>query len=203
MRGITVDKTGVTPLNTLDGVYTQILSVAIPSNSSSEILSRFHSVVDTIVLLRDPLPFRPLAILLQTDPNDVKGALVHLQSIIFLREPENTPRIYHKSFPDFITDAKRCSHDPRFHVSIGIQHTCIARNCFRVMDEQLRANICDLKFPEKYLDNDKIQHLLGNRISGELQYACLHWATHLFNAEEDDNLSRQLERFIYAFIALA
>ena len=44
------------------------------------------------------------------------------------------------------------------------------------------------------MDNDKIQHLLGNRISGELQYACLHWATHLFNAEKDDNLSRQLER---------
>ena len=64
MRGITVDKTRVTPLNMLDGVYTQILSVAIPSNSSPEILSRFHSVVDTIVLLRDPLPLRPLAILL-------------------------------------------------------------------------------------------------------------------------------------------
>ena len=63
------------------------------------------------------------------------------------------------------------------------------------MDEQLHANICDLKFPGKYLDNDKIQHLLGDRISGELQYACLHWATHLFNAEKDDNLSGHLERF--------
>ena len=64
MRGITVDKTRVTPLNTLDGVYTQILSVVIPSNSSPEILFRFHSVAGTIVLLRDPLPLRPLAILL-------------------------------------------------------------------------------------------------------------------------------------------
>ena len=135
MQVITADKTGVTPLNTLDGVYTQILSVAIPSNSSPENLTRFHSVVGTIVLLQDPLPLRPLAILLQTDSNDVKGSLVHLQSIIFLSGPENTPRIYHKSFPDFITDAGRCSHNPRFHVSIEIQHACIARNCFRVMDE--------------------------------------------------------------------
>ena len=194
MQVITVHKTGV-PLNTLDGVYTQILSVAIPSNSSPEIFSRFHSVIGTIVLLRDPLPLRRLAILLQTDLNDVKGALVHLQSIIFLSEPEDTPRIYHKSFPDFITDAKRCSHDPRFLVSVGMQHACIARNCFRVMDEQLRANICDLKFPEMYLDNDKIQHLLGDRISSELRYACLHWATHLLNAEKDGNFSRLLERF--------
>ena len=156
MQVIAVDGTGVTPLNTLDEVYTQILSVAIPSNSSREILSRFHSVIGTIVLLQDPLPLRPLAILLHTDPDDVKGSLAHLQSIIFLSGPEDTPRIYHKSFPDFTTDARRCSHDPRFHVSIGIQHACIARNCFRVMDEQLHANICDLKSPEKYMDNDKI-----------------------------------------------
>ena len=196
MQAITVDKTGGTPLNTLDGVYTQILSVAIPSNSSPEILCRFHSVIGTIVLLRDPLPLRPLAILLHTSPNDVRGALAHLQSIIFLSGTKSdTPRIYHKSFPDFITDAKRCSYDPRFHVSIGMQHACIARNCFRVMDEQLRENICDLKFPEKYMDNHEIQHLLDDRISGELQYACLHWAAHLFNAEKDDNLFGVLERF--------
>ena len=200
MKAITAGKTGITPLNTLDGVYSQILSIAIPSNSFPDILSRFHSVVGTIVLLRDPLPVRPLAILLQTDTNDVKGALVHLQSIIFLTEPEDTPRIYHKSFPDFITNAKRCSHDPRFHVSIVAQHAYIARNCFRVMDEQLCANICGLKFPEKYLDNNEIQHLLSDRISRELQYACLHWATHLFSAEKDDDLFARLEKFSFTHL---
>ena len=159
MQAITAHNTGVDPLNTLDGVYTHILSVAIPSNSAPAILCRFHSVIGTIVLLQHPLPLRTLASLLHTDTNDVKGALVRLQSIIHLSGPEETqiPRIYHKSFPDFITDAKRCSNDSRFHVSIGIQHGRIARNCFRVMDEQLHANICDLKFPDNYLDNDEIQ----------------------------------------------
>ena len=202
MQTITVDvgNMGVTPLNTLDGVYTQILSVAIPPNSSPDILSRFHSVIGTIVLLQDPLPIQPLASLLHTDTNYVRGALIHLRSIIFLTGPEHTPRIYHKSFPDFITDEKRCSYDPRFHISIGVQHARIARNCFRVMEEQLRANICDLKFPEKYLDNDKIQHLLRGRISCELHYACLHWATHLFNAEKDNNLFVLLEKFSFTHL---
>ena len=144
MQALTVDNTGVNPLTTLDGVYTQILSVAIPANSSPDVLARFHSVVSTIVLLLQPLPLQPLAALLHTDTNNVKRALVHLQSIIFLSGPANTPRIYHKSFPDFITDVNRCSNDPRFHVSIGIQHARIARHSFRVMDEQLRANICGL-----------------------------------------------------------
>ena len=68
------------------------------------------------------------------------------------------------------------------------------------MDEQLRANICDLKFPEMYLDNDKIQHLLGDRISSELRYACLHWATYILVAEKDDNLSALLEIFIFTHL---
>ena len=200
MQGIAVDNTGVNPLNVLDGVYTQILSIAIPSKSSPVILSRFHSVVGTIILLQDPLGLRPLASLLKIDINDVKGALLRLQSVISLTGPESTPRIYHKSFPDFITDAKRCSNDPRFHVSIGKRHACIARDCFRVMDEQLRENICDLGFPEKYLDNTKIRHLVGVRISSELRYACLHWVTHLCNAERGDNLSTLLETFSFTHL---
>ena len=200
MRDLMQAFTASNSLNTLDWIYTQTLNIAIPPNSSPDILSRFHSLIGMIVLSKDPLPIRPLAILLQTGPNDVKVALVHLQSIIFLAEPEDTPRIYHKSFSDFITNAERCSHDPRFHISIGTQHAFIARNCFRVMDEQLHPNICDLKFPERYLNNHEIQHLLKDRISPELQYACLYWAIHLSSAEKDDNLSSLLERFSFAHL---
>ena len=201
MRGIANDTTGANPLNALDGFYAQILSVAVPSNSSPEILSRFRSVVGTIVLLQDPLSLQALASLLQNNVNDVKGTLLHLQSIIWLSGPENdTPRIYHKSFPEFITDARRCSNVPRFHVPIGFQHGRIARDCFRVMDEQLRANICDLKFPERYLDNEKIHHLAVGRISSELQYASLYWATHLCSAEKDDDLFALFEKFSFTHL---
>ena len=181
----------------LDGVYTQILSVAIPPDSSPDVLLRFHSVIGTIVLLQDLLSIWPLASLLQTDTNNVRGALIHLWSIIFLTGLEDTPQIYHKSFPDFITDEKHCLHDPWFHILIGIQHAHIAQNCFRVMDKQLRENICDLKYLERYFDNNKIQHLLSSRISRELHYTCLHWVAHLFNAKKDNNLSTLLERFSF------
>ena len=201
MRGIAVDNTGTNPLNTLDGFYTQILSVAVPLNSSPDILSRFRSVVGTIVLLQDPLPLQALASLLQTNIDHVKSALLHLQSIIWLSGPEkHTPRIYHKSFPDFITDAQRCSNVPRFYISVGLQHGRIAQNCFRIMDEQLRANICDLEFPERYLDNDEIQHLMVGRISSELQYASLHWAAHLCRAENGDDLFPLLEKFSFTHL---
>ena len=198
MRGIAVDNTGTNPLNVLDGVYTQILSVAVPSNSSPAILSRFHSVVGTIVLLQDPLPLQALTSVLQTDIDDVNGALLHLQSIIWLSGPENTPRIYHKSFPDFITDAERCSNVPQFYISVGLQHGHIAQNCFRIMDEQLRANIRDPEFPAGYLGNDK--DFVVRRISSELQYASLHWVTHLCSAEKDDNLFLLLKQFSFTHL---
>ena len=200
MRGIAVDNTGTNPLNVLDGVYTQILSVAVPSNSSPAILSRFHSVVGTIVLLQDPLPLQALTSVLQTDIDDVNGALPHLQSIIWLSGPENTPRIYHKSFPDFITDAERCSNVPQFYISVGLRHGHIAQNCFRIMDEQLRANIRDPEFPAGYLDNDK--DFVVSWISPELRYASLHWATHLFSAEKNDNLLLLLKQFSFTHLLL-
>ena len=68
------------------------------------------------------------------------------------------------------------------------------------MDEQLRANICGLGFPERYLDNDEIQHLVDGRISSELQYACLYWATHLYSADKDDKLLTLLEEFSFTHL---
>ena len=146
MGRIAIDNTRANPLNTLDGIYTQILSIKTPSYSSPEILSQFHIIVSTTVLLQDPLPLETLANLPQTDINDVKGTLLHLQSIIWLSGLENTPWIYHISFSDFITDAQCCSNVCHFCVQVGLQHGCIAQNCSQVMDEQLHANICNLKF---------------------------------------------------------
>ena len=68
------------------------------------------------------------------------------------------------------------------------------------MDEQLCTNICDLKFPDNYLNNDEIQHLVDGRISYELQYACLYWATHLYSADKDDKLLTLLEEFSFTHL---
>lgn len=66
--------------------------------------------------------------------------------------PKDIPRIYHGSFPDFITDAERCLNGPKFYVLVGIQHARIAWNCLQAMGEQLRTNICNPEFPLRYLE---------------------------------------------------
>ncbi|KAM5349545.1 hypothetical protein ACJ41O_006050 [Fusarium nematophilum] len=62
-----------------------------------------------------------------------------------------------------------------------------ARNCFRVMSNHVRADICNLKHPgtpRPSKDSDHIEAYLPP----ELQYACLHWVHHQEAAgvEEED-----------------
>lgn len=187
VRGIAVDDTGDNPMNMLDSIYTQILRAAFPSKSP-RLAERFQAVIGTILLLQEPLALSSLASLLQPDGVDVPSALLHIQSIISLDGKEKVPRIYHKSFPDFVTDATRCSKDPRFHIEVGKHHARITLRCFQIMNKQLRTNICGLEFPSNFLDNDQVRHLTDEKISLELRYACMHWATHLRNADLYDQI---------------
>jgi hypothetical protein len=102
LQGVASDYLG-RRIDALDDVYIQILRSAIPENSI-EIVEHFRLVVGTIVLLQDPLPFQSLANLLDMPPLDITATLNHLHSIIAPSSQDQSPRIYHKSFPDFITD---------------------------------------------------------------------------------------------------
>jgi serine/threonine protein kinase len=59
-------------------------------------------------------------------------------------------------------------------------HLLLATQCLRVMNEQLRQDICDIRDPGKL--NSEITDLsqrLDANVSEELRYACVHWAEHL------------------------
>jgi hypothetical protein len=158
-------------------------------------------VVGTIILLQDPLPTQALANLLTMDIDDINRALSHLHSIIAPSSQDGSPQIYHKSFPDFITDAERCRMDKRFLITPKEHHSRIAAHCFQIMDRHLRENICDLGFPERYLENSKVRHLTDGRMSLELSYACLYWAEHLSHAGTENNRLLQLvENFVFNHI---
>jgi len=124
--------------------------------------------------------------------------LNHLHLIIAPGSHDQSPRIYHKSFPDFVTDAERCRKDSRFFIALNEHHYRIAEHCFRIMDLHLRQNICTLGFPERYMENSKTRHLVEGKITPELGYACSYWAAHLSEARErTDRLLRLLDTFAF------
>ena len=128
--------------------------------------------------------------------------LRNLQSVILL-DSDDVPRIYHKSFPDFLTDQARCK-DPRFRINPRMRHTWIATRCLEIMDKQLIFNILGLGDPARFMSNkdglkkDGItEEQLQEKIPPQLLYACVYWANHLEVANiEDANLTNGLERFV-------
>jgi hypothetical protein len=185
---------------TLDSVYrTVVRSVAThgQSTSSDRIFLFFRRVVGVIIVAQQPLTREVISRLLREDPEKVHGILKPLYSVLDVSPEANHPiRTFHLSFPDFITSEKRCGDD-RFYIRTEEAHLSVALECLRVMNEQLKKNICEIEDPGLF--NTEMEDLSGRiekYISGELRYACVYWMDHLFEVE---SFPKELERALTTF----
>ena len=179
-----------TPFKTLNSFYTIILRSAVPTGCDRDIVERYQTVIGAIVVVQDPLPLEALANLIGLNSADVRAVLDHLQSVILLGS-NAVPRIYHKSFLDFVTDAEYCK-DNDLQIIPMDQHTRIAVRCFDVMNTRLKRNILGLGTPAQFMDNSaalKAEGMssdqAGEKISLELRYACVYWANHFEVADTE------------------
>ncbi|KIL59026.1 hypothetical protein M378DRAFT_85641, partial [Amanita muscaria Koide BX008] len=165
-------------------------------------LTRYQSVVGAIISVQRPLPVSTLAQLINIDVVEIREVLDNLQSVILLGS-DNAPRIYHKSFPDYLTDEARCK-DPRLQIDTRICHIRIATRCFEIMDKRLKRNILGLGDPARFMRNedglkkDEItDKQIQEKIPQQLRYACVYWDNHLEVAKiEDEALMNELEKFV-------
>ncbi|KAF8629283.1 hypothetical protein AX15_003530 [Amanita polypyramis BW_CC] len=187
------------PYAQLDQLYLQVLRSALPKDTEEDLILRFHWVVGSIVLLRNPLSIRSLACFIQYEEDDVLDALYHLHSIILTPSTiEQAPRIYHPSFPDFITDASRCS-DPIFLVDIPTHEKRLVLRCLEVMLSVLRRDILELGDYSDLNDGiDSLSELIAEQVPAEVRYSCRHWASHLIKvAEGDEEVTEALTHFAF------
>jgi ABC-type dipeptide/oligopeptide/nickel transport system ATPase subunit len=166
----------------LDSVYLRIIRVFTkdPTGRASAI---FREVIGAVIALQQPLGKLTLGIVLQMEMAKVNSTLRHLHSLIDVGTNPNHPiRAFHPSFSDFITHPERCT-DGNLHVNVGEAHLLLATRCLRIMNTQLRQDICKIGNPS--LLNCEVLDLDGRRsqlISEELQYACVYWISHLVSA---------------------
>jgi hypothetical protein len=182
----------------LDKMYLEVLQSAVPKDSEIELVSHFQKVMGTIIVLENPLPLKSLASLLGTTEERVTTALSFLHSIIVLGSNDQAPQVYHKSFPDFITDETRCT-DSNLYISSNKHHAQVALYCFKVMRQKLHTNMYDLDRQQMHFSKNDIDRLHKESIKGEVIYACLHWATHLSKAEDESKsiLLDELKTFAF------
>ena len=185
----------------IDLLYTQILEQAADDvdrvEDDEEIYANFKSVVGAVLLVYNPLSAKALSDLSRL--SNIYTTLHSLHSLLLVPEsPEDPICIFHKSFPDFLTDPNRCK-DEKFFVKPSVHHAEILLFCLRIMREKLKKNICNL---DDYAVLSEVKDLPTEKeeqIGGALEYACQFWTKHLLGVPSDSPCVQEVQREIEQF----
>jgi hypothetical protein len=194
------------PWVALDNLYLQVLRQSIPANAPISHVDKLCRVVGTIVAAADPLSPLDLAQLLglhgsssgSHDNMQIRDILRKLHSLLIVPPADNeTLRVIHPSFVDFITDPKRCN-DNRFFIDLPGHRLHLAKRCLMRMQECLQRDICQLGIgPIMNHDIPDFEKCITESIPGDMQYACRFWAEHLHRCVIDEELYALVHRFIF------
>ncbi|KAG8957405.1 hypothetical protein FRC03_010191 [Tulasnella sp. 419] len=181
----------------LDLLYDQIIKSAVPEDlddDPEEFTTELRNTLGAIVVLFDPLSSKALEDLLCMDDGTVKPYLKPFHSVLTIPDSPHPIRIYHKSFSDFLIDRERCGGDSWFYINPELHHTDLAFFCLFHMTEMLEKDMCGVgdKLNSDIKDREGI---LNKCVSPHLFYACLHWASHLQEADYRKDLEEALVDF--------
>jgi hypothetical protein len=177
-------RTQFKPKTTLDALYTSILQAAF-SEDALDVYTNIQLTVGTLISLANPLPPSGIAELVGLEPIEVMLSLTAIQSLLVLKEDPTIPvKVFHKSFPDFITNHTRCL-DRQFYIPPGNLHHKLVLNCLRLMNERLEQNM--LSLPNFALNSEivDLSKKVEDQISVAFRYACKSWYNHLVKTKED------------------
>ena len=162
----------------IDSLYSQVLLHAFSDVQESDVFVNARRVLGAIVLAFNPLSRQELSRILGISMTLVSTTLRHLHSIILVPTDElEEIRIFHKSFPDFLQDDKRCT-DPRFCINPAAHHSNMVLGCLKLV-KSLKRNPCSLPPFTMNQGIPNLPHLLKTRLGGAVRYACRYWARHL------------------------
>ena len=167
----------------VDLLYTQVLAQAFHDVDfhDHKLYSHLRSVVGAVVLV-----FRPLSIIVLSDllkdcgtPTRISSSLRELHSLLLVPDSTEGPVcIFHKSFPDFLTDPERCTN-PQFFIDPSVHHKEILLSCLNVMEDRLKRNICNLDDHTALSEIEDLPTSKATYIGDVLEYACCFWTNHL------------------------
>ena len=187
----------------IDPLYTQILEQVVDVNASNKnkekIYSRFKTVVGAVMLVFNPLSRKAFSELLGVSNIYLHTALSPLHSLLLISEiPEVPIKAFHKSFPDFLTDNKRCG-SKWFFVDPTVHHAEIFLSCLKLMRERLKKNICNL---DDYVTLSEVKDLSAcqkGNVGDALGYACQFWSKHLLEIPGNSPYVKEVQKAIDGF----
>ncbi|CAE6438464.1 unnamed protein product [Rhizoctonia solani] len=180
----------------IDALYTSILaSIFEEARMDQTEADDVKLVLRAVLNAQEPISIETVAALAGVDDTQrVRLALLPLRSVLHQSEQTGLVSTLGHSFTDFMFDHERSGSyfcDPGEHSQLIVQQ------CFAIMKEQLRFNICQLE--SSTLLDDQVHNIrsgVQRRISSTLAYACRNWASHLTSAPKSDDLLRVLGEFL-------
>ena len=165
----------------IDFLYSQILQYAFSDVHEPEEFADIRHILGAIVLAFNPLSRRELSMILGTPMSLISIILRHLHSVILVPSDETKEiRVFHKSFPDFLQDDKRCTNT-KLHINSETYHGAMAHHCLELV-KGLKRNPCSLPPFIMNKDIQDLPQLLEYKIGGAVEYACTYWARHLMHS---------------------
>jgi hypothetical protein len=190
--------------NSLYGMYSFILGEILGKDTEDDdyqqTLTSFHSVMGQILGSAEPLSLDALNVMRSHFPDQrerykVQVVVEHMGSLLSGTTNSSSPiRPLHASFREFLTDK---SSSGNFFVEISNAQRNLAFASLRVMADDLRFNMCNLK--SSYLPNSEDTGLpdrIATCIPSHLSYSCRFWTTHVREMDFDKELAKEIRTFL-------
>jgi hypothetical protein len=198
-----IESLGHGGLHPLDDLYSGILSRLFQNKKPA--IDRFRSVMAQVMSACEPLSIDSLhsirrqsqgPTVMHDEISIIVQSMGSLLSGVNRRDTPISP--LHTSFRDFLMDEKRSGP---WHVDISTGHSFMALGCARVMNAELRFNICSLE--TSFLRNCDIPSLpsrISDAISEPLSYSCQFWQVHTTHFADSGNPLHDIRLEISIFL---
>ncbi|KAK0205758.1 hypothetical protein DFS33DRAFT_1272371 [Desarmillaria ectypa] len=170
---------------------------------SDENIALCRSILGMIALWKEQkLSLSDLSALLGHDAKHIRGLLVGFHSVLRIPEDLTEPvHVYHHSLTEFLTahhawqtkcdldgcENSQCQGHPRLDFSRLYMpkkqhHLCITVKLLQYMTRRIST---DIGIEQHAVGTSRLVGLQGSATDGALEYACKHWAEHLFLSDSD------------------
>ncbi|KAF8748994.1 Encoded by [Rhizoctonia solani] len=147
----------------INELYTTILEAAVhQSGRDSQEQQQMRLILWTAVCTREPVNIDTLAALTGIKATKVNTLLQSLYSVLHVSRATSMITTLHASFPDFMFGEARSS---KFYCDEAKHSQLLAKQCFQVMEAQLRFNICSLE--TSFIPDREVQDLEDRITSAE------------------------------------
>ena len=187
----------------LDQLYIKVLEQVSHDIHTNDIqfYSDLRSILGTILLIFNPLSVKGLSDLLERHHTllSIFSTIRSLHSLLIVPDSIEGPILtFHKSFPDFLMDPKRC-RDKQFFVEPSVHHAEIVLSCLSLMKERLKRNICELDDYTALSEVEDLSACQRDHIGEALEYVCHFWTKHLLKIPNSSFYVERVQKAIDDF----